>query len=198
MMTQVVATIDKLRDVVEHLAPSDRTFANSLIVQYDSRQTLSVKQWPFVQRLYDKAVASKTPAPAAPTNVGSVSKLVELFDNAKSSGIQFPKIRFGHEDHTIVMSLAGPNARFPGSINVVCDEVWLGRVTREGHYTNPRKTPEPINVKEVLAKLAANPMEEMVAYGKRSGTCCLCARTLTNPASIAAGIGPVCVNKWGL
>jgi len=194
-----MASINDLRSVVENLTPSDQKFARSLLEQYDRRQSLSVKQWPYVQSLYEKAVK---PAPTQQdlpvTNIGAMGPLIELFDNAKRSGIKFPKIRFDHEDHSIVLSLAGPNARFPGTINVVCDEVWLGRVSRDGFYTNPRRTVEPINVKEVLTKLAADPLEEMKLYGRRTGNCCLCGRTLTNESSIEAGIGPICAGNWGV
>lgn len=35
-------------------------------------------------------------------------------------------------------------------------------------------------------------MVEAAAYGKRTGVCIVCGRTLTHPDSVAAGIGPVC------
>lgn len=38
--------------------------------------------------------------------------------------------------------------------------------------------------------------EEAAAYGKLTGVCCCCGRTLTNPDSIEAGIGPVCAAKF--
>ena len=38
--------------------------------------------------------------------------------------------------------------------------------------------------------------EQAAAYGRRSGRCCCCGRELTDPASIAAGIGPVCAAKF--
>lgn len=38
-------------------------------------------------------------------------------------------------------------------------------------------------------------LEEAKAWGRRTGTCCACYRTLTNPASIEAGVGPVCRAK---
>lgn len=34
------------------------------------------------------------------------------------------------------------------------------------------------------------------AYGMETGTCMMCARTLTNPDSIKAGIGPICASKF--
>lgn len=36
-----------------------------------------------------------------------------------------------------------------------------------------------------------------VAYGKRTGRCGICGRELTDPASIAAGIGPICAQRFG-
>lgn len=39
-------------------------------------------------------------------------------------------------------------------------------------------------------------LEEAKEYGALYGTCCVCARTLTNEASIEAGIGPVCATRF--
>lgn len=46
-------------------------------------------------------------------------------------------------------------------------------------------------------RLAAIPMtlDEAAAFGKETGRCCCCARKLTNPESIAAGIGPICAGR---
>jgi hypothetical protein len=37
--------------------------------------------------------------------------------------------------------------------------------------------------------------EELIAEGKRTGICQVCNRKLTNPDSIAAGIGPICAGR---
>jgi Family of unknown function (DUF6011) len=39
-------------------------------------------------------------------------------------------------------------------------------------------------------------LEEAKAYGKVTGTCCVCSRRLTDEESIAEGIGPVCAKKF--
>lgn len=39
-------------------------------------------------------------------------------------------------------------------------------------------------------------LEEAKKFGALYGTCCVCARTLTNEESIEAGIGPVCASKF--
>ena len=39
-------------------------------------------------------------------------------------------------------------------------------------------------------------LEEAKAFGVETGTCCVCARELTNPKSVEAGIGPVCAGRF--
>lgn len=48
---------------------------------------------------------------------------------------------------------------------------------------------------KVLAKIAENPMDALVAYGRLTGVCGVCGRKLTDPESVRAGIGPVCAEK---
>lgn len=51
--------------------------------------------------------------------------------------------------------------------------------------------------RNLLDALLADPSKAAVEYGHRTGSCCICGRTLTDPASIAAGIGPICAGKFG-
>jgi hypothetical protein len=39
-------------------------------------------------------------------------------------------------------------------------------------------------------------LEEAKQYGRTTGTCCQCGAKLTNEASIEAGIGPICAQRW--
>jgi|SRR5699024_7531825 len=47
----------------------------------------------------------------------------------------------------------------------------------------------------VLALVAQDPTAASRAYGQHTGTCGVCSRTLSNPESVAAGIGPVCASR---
>lgn len=38
-------------------------------------------------------------------------------------------------------------------------------------------------------------LEQAKAYGQNTGVCCCCGRLLTDPSSVAAGIGPVCASR---
>jgi len=50
----------------------------------------------------------------------------------------------------------------------------------------------------ILCEIAADPLESAVKYGRATGVCGCCGRALSDPASVAAGIGPVCAENWGL
>jgi hypothetical protein len=49
----------------------------------------------------------------------------------------------------------------------------------------------------IIAKIAQDPQEAMLTYGREIGACGHCGRTLTDEQSRAAGIGPVCAGNLG-
>lgn len=60
----------------------------------------------------------------------------------------------------------------------------------EGHFEYTGKKPLSFITAEHRMTL-----DEAKAYGKVTGTCCVCSRKLTKESSIQAGIGPVCAGK---
>lgn len=50
---------------------------------------------------------------------------------------------------------------------------------------------------DVLSRIAQDPQEAMLRYGREIGRCGHCGRTLTNEESRAAGIGPICRERIG-
>lgn len=50
---------------------------------------------------------------------------------------------------------------------------------------------------QILALLAVNPASYSAEYGKHTGTCGVCSRLLSDPESVARGIGPVCARNLG-
>lgn len=65
-------------------------------------------------------------------------------------------------------------------------------LAENGTYLGALKGDAP----KMLAEIEADPKGCAIAYGKATGNCCICSKTLTNPASIEAGIGPVCAGKF--
>jgi len=49
---------------------------------------------------------------------------------------------------------------------------------------------------DVLKSVLADPKVAAARYGHELGVCGICGRTLTDPVSIEAGIGPVCAKRF--
>lgn len=49
----------------------------------------------------------------------------------------------------------------------------------------------------LLSQATLLSLEEAREFGRRTGTCCLCGRGLTDASSIQEGIGPVCAGRQG-
>lgn len=60
---------------------------------------------------------------------------------------------------------------------------------------NSRENPQMFN--GVLSSIARDPGHFSRQFGKRTGVCGVCSKTLTDPKSVKAGIGPVCAGRIG-
>ncbi len=130
--------------------------------------------------------------PNAPKAVG-VSAIVDTFAKARTNGVKTPKMHLGE----FRFSRAGDRSANPGGIYVYKDDTvgtYLGKIVG-GRLMMQR--PFAHLEKEVL-KVIANPAEEAIAYGRRTGNCSICSRTLTAEESIERTIGPVCASNYGL
>ena len=74
------------------------------------------------------------------------------------------------------------------------DAPYYGKI-QAGRFFPVRDCPEEI--KAQLALIAADPAAAARVSGKDTGVCCCCGAELTDPVSIAAGIGPICAGNWG-
>ena len=190
--------IEALSAALPVLSIKDREFAGSLIAQYVRKGSLSDKQWPWIVKLAERAVA---PRATTAEKVGNMAGIIALFNTAKGNGIKFPRIRFDVDGEVIVLTLAGDASRYAGSINVTSTGTfdsrdWYGRIAPEGDFTKGK--PGPAGLVSHLAMLAANPAEAGAAHGRRTGKCGFCAKDLTDKRSIEGGYGPVCARRWDL
>lgn len=112
--------------------------------------------------------------------------------------LKFPKALFlapgGGE---LKLYVAGTRSTFPGSINVLVDGEWLGRITPEGE-AHGRKLTGNAALVEALHAIAADPATAAKTYGVLRGQCSFCSKPLTDDGSLEAGYGPVCAKHYGL
>lgn len=169
-------------------------FAQSLIRQLDTRGTLSSKQayW------FDK-LANEDDRPQIEAQALEASKIYSLFEST-AARLKYPKVRVVVNGNPLVLSRAGSNAKFPGSINVTDggpfgNNIWYGRIS--GDEWKPSGKREQW-VSDWLQAFASNPAQVAADYGKMTGYCCFCNQQLTDDRSVGVGYGPICAKHWGL
>jgi len=142
------------------------------------------------QRAQEKAERVAREAEAAPTV--SVAALEEAFARARAAQIKHPRLKLAG----FTFKPAGPNSSNPGAVYVTDNEYgnYLGKVM-QGKFLKIRECTDEAN-KEIVEVLN-DPKAAAIAYGKKFGVCSVCSRELTDPVSIANGIGPICAENYG-
>lgn len=164
-------------------------FAVSLRRQIENGRTLSEKQLAAVDRCMasDRSRVSTRSQAQAPVELGTA-----IHDALKVSGLKWPKLRV----HGLVFSPAPAYGKNPGSVYVKSTgDVYYGRIDPQGRFLASGDATD--EVKALVARVAADPAAEAALHGKETGRCSCCGLELTNPESIALGIGPICREKWG-
>lgn len=175
-------------------------FAASLIEHYDAKGSLSDRQIESLQAQCDKndaRQAERNAAKAAETKklaetVVDTSPIRDLFATAKGNGLKKPGLWFGD----LKISEAPDHGRNAGALYVKRGGEYAGKII--GATFHPAWGVKPTEILPTLLEIAGNPAEVLRVKGKETGKCCCCGRELTDPASIAAGIGPICATNWGL
>lgn len=177
----------------EHVSWND--FASSLVQQYDRKRSLSDRQLDAAERMLAKIAATRAEKAARAAAAPSVdlTRVHAMFAKAMASGHKRPVYRAAG----LSLSLAPLSGRNAGSIYVKDDETgdYLGKVTEDLRFNPLRTAPEW--AAEALSRIARDPSTAAVEYGRETGRCSCCGRELTNPDSIALGIGPICKDRWG-
>lgn len=170
------------------------SFAASMMDSFRRYGKLSEKQIEAGRSMMEKAAARKAERIAAAANGPKldVSAIEALFATATGNGLKRPVFR---ATDGIVVSLAPATGRNAGALYVKENDEYAGKIVN-GVYQATRTASERVLPR--LQAIAADPMGEATLYGKQTGVCGCCGRELTDPNSIAAGIGPICANKWGL
>lgn len=117
--------------------------------------------------------------------------LKAAFGNA-SEHLKSPKLRL--PGFTISPAKAG--SANPGAMYVKSDSgQYLGKITPDSRFQCVRECDKETESRVVAA--IQDPKAAAISYGRETGRCSCCGRDLTDPVSIANGIGPVCANRFG-
>ena len=122
-----------------------------------------------------------------------LSKILDMFTTARQS-LKRPVYRA----EGLTLSAPSEHSSNAGGIYVKSGQDYYGKVI--GSTFMPSRDLRGARLDEVstlLQRIAKNPKEAAIEYGRKTGTCACCGRTLTDPTSISLGIGPICIEKWG-
>lgn len=103
----------------------------------------------------------------------------------------------------LILKTAYKYGNNPGAVYINDSQTseYLGKIIKDGSLflRHEVRTDEQrrIEILDMLATIELNPLETAIAYSRETGKCACCNRELTNAESIAAGIGPICRDKWG-
>ena len=190
------STIDALRDALNAgtVWPKSIIFAQSLVDQFMRKGKLSEKQLEWAVKL------SAKPAEKHAIKVMSSTAVAAVLAFFAKANLKYPAMILDTGARTVRIYRAGQNASEPGSVVVtrLDDRAYLGRVSTDGTYKPSPKFDGQDDVFELLGDLGADPAGVAAAYGKRTGCCSFCLRTLDDERSLSAGYGPSCAKKYGL
>jgi len=168
------------------------SFAATMLEAYEKWDGLTEKQtaaaWAAIKKVEAKQKERQSER-AKKSGAVDIEAIDSLFKTAQSRGLKRPKF----VTERLQISLAPSTGVNAGAIYVKDRGEYVGKIVG-GKFLARREA--PADILELLRTIAADPKEAAIAYGKATGVCACCGRELTDPASIAAGIGPICESKW--
>jgi hypothetical protein len=175
-------------------AEKGNNFYRGMIEKLNAYGTLTEAQLRAIQTDIDKDdafwKAKKAEQDAAAPKV-EITAIEALFETAVENDIKRPIFRADG----LEISKAPANGRNAGALYVKAAGEYAGKIVGGKFH---KVYAAPADVTDRLMAVAADPLAEAMKYGRKTGNCALCGRTLVDPVSIRALIGPVCAPKWNL
>lgn len=179
---------------IAQAAQAGNGFAASLLADFNRYGGLTRRQAEAAAKGFGNRAAHPSGAAAWPTQgepqaarprpvAGRFAPLLAAFDTALAAGVQQPKLRLGDFKFK----------RVGDRVYVYLGPVYIGCFTADAFYA---KQAHRDTITKVEA-LAVDPKAAAIQHGKLTGSCSVCSRTLTDPESVARGIGPVCAERMG-
>jgi len=175
-----------------NLAPLSgwNAFAKSIVEQIDTKGEVTEKQLAAAERMIAKLAANRE-VRAAKSGEVDVTAIEALFATAKASGLK----RLAFVADGLRISPAPETGRNAGAYYVKDGDAYQGKIAGGRFIASGEADATTL---PRLAEIAADPAGMARLYGKRTGICCCCGKELSDPVSVANGIGPVCATRWGL
>jgi ribosomal protein L37AE/L43A len=133
----------------------------------------------------ERAVARVANAPKV-----EIAAIQALFAKAVDNDVKRPIFRA----EGLQISKAPASGKNAGALYVKAGDTYAGKIVGGKFH----KAYGVDDVTDTLMKVAADPLAEAMKYGRKTGACAFCGRTLVDPVSIRANVGPICADNWGV
>lgn len=193
--------INALHGLLGNLRASDRTFAESLVSYYRRNGFVTDKQAPHVTRLLETA-RGKDLAPV----YYPLPRILGILMHAAAHDVKRVRIVLKLSDEERVRVGYSRNKRTAYITSLDYNDVWngeskpryYGKIENGGKWTPTRKAASHDALKAKLTDFDKDPHKAGAVEGHATGACCFCSRYLTTAASVKAGYGPICAERFGL
>jgi len=184
-------------------AQKGNDFATSLIDREDRNLYMSESQCSWVFKIAEDIRQLKEPKPEVRSTTRSVdaSNILASLAEARAKGIKKPMLRLlmPTDNHIKVKYMSmGKNA---GGCWVTSNDNLIGKIDDGGVFTFTGRPYTDKFVDEVFDFIDITNYDvksALESYGKITSKCGCCGLPLTNKKSIELGIGPICLDKYGL
>ena len=141
------------------------------------------------------------PAQAPVANDVEMSKVFTFFAHA-GENLKTPAVLLKVPGSTdiVVKKKKGLDILYVSSTGGYGNNTYYGKITGEGKWVPKLSLNKEFSDKivEGLKEFAHNPAKVASKYGKMTGKCCFCNKTLTDAKSTSVGYGPVCAASYHL
>lgn len=180
---------------LRHHRQERNSFVHSLL-QQRSERGLSAKQeaWLlFLATEHKTKIEGKAQPKPANDDALALDGLATVLKAAMGNGLKRPVLCLQSEAGEITLK-AGRGACFWITLNgELC-----GKLEPTGQASLWKLGNATDAVEKALMFATMQPLKAMQQFGRITGRCSCCRRTLTDPQSVELGIGPICKAKFGL
>jgi hypothetical protein len=177
-----------------HRLEQKSDFVYSLLKQRaDKRLSAKQEAWLFFIATEHKARLEKKAAPAADDDALALDGLTNVLRSAMGNGLKRPSLALQSDAGEITVK---PGRQ--GVFWVTLNGELRGKIEASGKASLWKLGNAQEAVEKALMFATLQPLQALQQFGKITGRCSCCRRTLTDAKSIELGIGPICKAKFGL
>ena len=186
---------------VIELVVSKQGVISEIVQKQSERELVKIAEPMTLEALAAELIAEgkfkvREPRPEIDRPTLDIAAVYRSLGSAADNGLHWPVLRF--DGMALSLATSGKNV---GCVYVKrgaeYESQYLGKILPDNGTFYPSRDCTEADC-ERLRAILEDFEGELKAHGIDTGECGCCGRLLTNPESVAEGIGPICAERWGL